>query len=180
MKEYRLYLKFPTIEDKENVLEFKQEFLSSGQNMAGVAGLDSANSYEEWLVKVEEGEKPSSIEEFVPATMFLTYRKQDNKLIGMIQVRHRLNKSLFLSGGHIGDCVRPSEQGNGYATEQIGLALNRCKEFGIEKVLLTCKKWNEASARTIVKNGGVLENEVMHNGELIQRYWIELTNKQEI
>ena len=177
MKEIRLYLKFPTLEDKENVVEFKNEFLESGQNMAGVAGLDSANSYEEWLVKVEEGTKPCSIEEFVPATLFLVYRKHDNRLVGMVHIRHRLNKKLFESGGHIGDCVRPSEQGKGYATEQIGLALNKCKELGIEKVLMTCKKLNEASAKTIIKNGGVLENELIFNQEVVQRYWIELNNK---
>ena len=43
-----------------------------------------------------------------------------------------------------------------------------------QKVLMCCDKENGASARTIIKNGGILENEVLDNGVWIQRYWIEL------
>ena len=32
---------------------------------------------------------------------------------------------------------------------------------------------NVASARTIIKNNGKLENEIEDNGEIFQRYWIE-------
>ena len=57
--------------------------------------------------------------------------------------------------------------------------LKICKEYGEEKVLLTCDKANEASRKTILKNGGVLENEVTDSIDLgksgiIQRYWIRL------
>ena len=49
----------------------------------------------------------------------------------------------------------------------------------LRRVLLTCDRDNVASRRTIVKNGGLLENEVPddaglgHSG-VIQRYWISL------
>ena len=174
----RLYLKFPTIEDKSDVLEFMEEFLQSGQKIAGVGGLNKLGSYEEWIEKISaELNKETCGEGRVPATMFLTRRIEDNKLVGMVQVRHNLNDYLFKYGGHIGDCVRPSEQGKGYATEQIGMALDFCKELGIDEVLITCKKTNIASARTIIKNGGKLENEIPNEFEdnvIMQRYWIEL------
>ena len=178
MKENRLYLKFPTLEDKENVMEFKEEFLASGQGMSGVGSLDKIEVYEEWLEKVqadvdEKTCKPGR----VPASQYLTYRKEDNKLVGMVQLRHYLNEFLLHHGGHIGDCVRPSEQGKGYATEQIGLALEECKKLGIERVLITCKKTNVASARTIIKNNGKLENEIEENGETFQRYWVEINTE---
>ena len=173
----RLYLKVPTIDDEKDVLEFKEEFLKSGQKMAGVGGLDKMG-FDEWLQKIQsETNKETCKEGRVPATLFLSIRKEDNKLIGMVQVRHELSDYLFKYGGHIGDCVRPSEQGNGYATEQIALALKFCKQIGIRKSLITCKKENVASARTIVKNGGVLENEIpneLENNVIMQRYWIEL------
>lgn len=51
------------------------------------------------------------------------------------------------------------------------LALYRCKEKGMKKVLITCNKNNIGSSKTMIKNGGILENEVLENGELIQRYW---------
>lgn len=57
------------------------------------------------------------------------------------------------------------------------LILPICHEFGENKVLLTCDKENIASKRTIIKNGGVLENEVvdtvgLSQSGIIQRYWI--------
>lgn len=39
---------------------------------------------------------------------------------------------------------------------------------------MVCDKTNAASARTIQKNGGVLENEVAVDGVTEQRYWITL------
>lgn len=173
----RLYLKFPAIEDKERVLEFKREFLESGQRVAGFAGLDKME-FEDWLEKIQrESRKETCAKGRVPSVQFLSMRKEDDRLVGMVQVRLELNEYLWKYGGHIGDCVRPSEQGKGYATEQIALALNFCREVGIEKVLITCKKENVASARTIIKNGGKLENEIPNtdeNDEIMQRYWIEL------
>ena len=51
--------------------------------------------------------------------------------------------------------------------------------MNINRVLLTCDKENIASSKTIISNGGVLENEVIDEvnlGEsgIIQRYWISL------
>jgi predicted acetyltransferase len=87
-----------------------------------------------------------------------------------------LNDHLLQIGGHIGDMVRPSERRKGYGTEQIRLALEKCRELGIPWVLVTCDKDNIASARTIQKNGGVLENEVMDADVVKQRYWIDCTD----
>lgn len=56
----------------------------------------------------------------------------------------------------------------------IALALEECKNLGIYKVLMVCNKSNVASAKTIINNGGVLENEINVNGIIEQRYWIEL------
>ena len=174
-----LYLKFPTIEDEKKVLDFKNEFILSGQKMAGVSSLDEIDLYNVWLEKINNAlSKTTCKNGRVPATQYLTYRKEDGKLVGMVQIRHELNDYLLLYGGHIGDCVRPTEQGKGYATQQIGLALEKCKEMNISKVLITCKKENIASARTIQKNNGVLENEVDKNGEINQRYWIDLTDRK--
>ena len=71
--------------------------------------------------------------------------------------------------------MRPGERRKGYATELVRLALIECKKLGIHRVLMTCDKDNVGSAKSIVRNGGVLENEfVNEDGNVEQRYWIDL------
>ena len=91
-----------------------------------------------------------------------------------MNIRHYLNEALLLKGGHIGDGVRPSERRKGVATKMIGLALQECKRLGINKVLMVCDKDNVGSSKSILNNGGVLENEVVVDGVTEQRYWITL------
>ena len=57
----------------------------------------------------------------------------------------------------------------------IALALEECRKLGIEKVLMVCDKGNIGSAKSIINNGGVLENEVEVDGVIEQRYWIDNT-----
>ena len=56
------------------------------------------------------------------------------------------------------------------------LALEKAKELGIDKVLITCDDDNIGSQKVIENNGGLLENKVQNNvnGEIIttRRYWI--------
>ena len=111
----------------------------------------------------------------VPGSVFFLYDEERDRFLGAVNIRHYLNEELLKSGGHIGDGIRPSERRKGYGTKMIALALEECKKLGIKKVLMTCDKDNIASAKTIIKNGGVLENEFINeDGELEQRYWITL------
>ena len=56
----------------------------------------------------------------------------------------------------------------------IALALDECKKLGINKVLICCGKDNIGSVKSIINNGGILENEVEEDGHFEQRYWIQL------
>lgn len=85
-----------------------------------------------------------------------------------------MNEALLLNGGHIGDGVRPSERRKGIATKMISLALDEYRKLGLQKVLMVCDKDNVGSAKSIRNNGGVLENEIIVDGVVEQRYWIEL------
>ena len=76
---------------------------------------------------------------------------------------------------HIGDGIRPSERKKGYATKMIALALEECKKLNIDRVLMVCFKDNIGSSKCTINNGGVLENEIIHeDGTIDQRYWIKL------
>ena len=56
----------------------------------------------------------------------------------------------------------------------IRLALEECRKLGIQNVLMVCSKENVGSAKSIIKNGGMLENEVTVDDTVEQRYWIRL------
>ena len=113
---------------------------------------------------------------WVPDSVFFLLDEDRDRLIGAVNIRHYLNDSLTFTGGHIGDGIRPTERRKGYATEMVRLALIECRKLGIDKVLMTCDKDNIGSAKTIVRNGGVLENEVVNEeGKTEQRYWITLS-----
>lgn len=113
----------------------------------------------------------------VPDSVFFLLDEERNILLGAVNIRHYLNDYLLQYGGHIGDGIRPSERRKGYATKIISLALIECKKLGIDKVLMVCDKSNIASAKSIINNGGILENEfVDEDGEINQRYWIQIND----
>jgi predicted acetyltransferase len=111
---------------------------------------------------------------YVPDSTYFCLDEDRNIFIGAVNIRHYLNEKLLKNGGHIGDGIRPSERNKGLGTKMIKLALEKCKELKIKKVLMVCNKNNVASAKTIIKNGGILENEIIENDIIEQRYWIEI------
>ena len=110
----------------------------------------------------------------VPDSTFFCLDEDRDIFVGAVNIRHYLNEALLRDGGHIGDGVRPSERRKGIATKMIGLALDECRKLGIDRVLMVCDKDNIGSAKSIINNGGVLENEITVEGVVEQRYWIEL------
>lgn len=110
----------------------------------------------------------------VPDSTFFCLDTDRNRFVGAVNIRHYLNESLLLNGGHIGDGVRPTERRKGIATRMIALALEECRKLGLDRVLMVCDKDNLGSAKSIINNGGILENEVIVDGVTEQRYWIQL------
>jgi predicted acetyltransferase len=110
----------------------------------------------------------------VPDSTFFCLDIDRNIFVGAVNIRHYLNESLLFDGGHIGDGIRPSERRKGYATAMIELALVECRKLGIKKVLMVCDKDNIGSKKSIINNGGVLENEIISDGVIQQRYWINI------
>lgn len=164
---------FPTKEYERQVLDYKNEFEINGDSMDGTAGLKKAKSFDEWFSALIDNSKEETVRaKLVPSSTYLAVRLCDQRVVGMIDIRHRLNDYLLQFGGHIGYSVRKSERRKGYAKEMLCLALNKCKDRNIEKVLITCDKENIASAKTIISNGGVLENEVSEGERITQRYWV--------
>jgi len=164
---------FPTIEHKQAALEYKQEHINCSEaHIHGSSGFMQADDYESWLDKITWNQTKATSDWVTGSVYFAIV---DGKIIGSIAVRHYLNDSLLKSGGHIGYGIRPSERRKGYGTKMLALALEKCRELGIEKALVTCDKGNIASAKTAMKNSGVLENEFTEeDGNIVQCYWITI------
>ena len=174
-QEERLELLPPDESWMAAVWDYKAEFEAAGDELAGTADLGAATDFSRWLADLRADVSPNTVRPGrVPADTFLAVRQFDRRLVGMINIRHTLNDYLFQFGGHIGYSVRPGERRKGYAKEMLRLALNKCKGLKLDRVLVTCNSENEASARTIQANGGVLENRVPEGKGFTDRYWIEV------
>ncbi len=171
-----------THEYAEQVWQFRQEILDCDSNsesqFAGCLSLDEATSAEEWirwcqLRTNEETCRQTGVD--VPSTTYFVIRKNDNRLVGIIDLRHHINHPILGTwGGHCGYTVRPSERGNNYAKEILRLNLSNAKELGIEKLLITCHSDNMASEKTIISNGGIYEKTIVVDGTEIKRYWVKV------
>ena len=162
---------FPTMEHKQAALDYRQEHADGDENhIHGSAGFTQDESYENWLERITLAQTEVQPRYVTCTTYFAVV---DGRIVGTISIRHYLNDYLLMHGGHIGYGVRPTERRKGYGVKMLALALEKCPDFGIEKALVTCDKGNIGSAKTIIKNGGVFENEITEDdGNILQRYWI--------
>lgn len=163
----RLILRTPTLNDKSAILEMVQEFEASASAHDGGFWEDGKFDYEQWLnesIKTQTNPQAG----WVRAIQYVSFTENGTAL-GFLSLRLELNDYLLNEGGHIGYSIRPSQRQKGYAKEQLRQGLVKAHEAGISPVLVTCMDTNEASRRTILANGGMLED-VRNN---VERYWIK-------
>lgn len=169
---------FPNIDYEHKAIEYIQEFYDNSSAINGTGGLDrylEKATYKDWLLKVEADRDIANIPiDRVPAYTYFYVRKDDSKIIGMINIRLALNDFLRKEGGHIGYCIRPTERRKGYGTRMLSEAMKFIGPIGLSRIILTCDKENLASAGVIKKCGGILDDEFYSDvfNAVVQRYQI--------
>lgn len=174
-----LELILPTAEYKTQIEKYKQDMLDADSSMDGCGSLKN-DDFETWLKKCNDWREGKNLPEgYVPATQYICVRKLDNKVVGMLQIRHTLSDFLLNFGGHVGDSIAVDERNKGYGKTLLGLGLKKCKELGIDRVLVTCKDTNIASRKCILANGGQYEDTrtIKEENINLERYWIDITIK---
>ncbi|NUS16606.1 MAG: GNAT family N-acetyltransferase [Streptomyces sp.] len=146
----------------------------SGLRLAGDDDLGSPEGFAAWAERLrQQADRSLPVGEgCVHATHW--WIADGGTYLGAIDLRHYLNAFLLEGGGHIGYSVRPSARGRGLASWALGAVLRKAPALGLDRVLLTCDDGNTASARTIERNGGVLEDVRSTAGGRKRRYWIAL------
>lgn len=173
----KFYLEEPSLKRKDAAIEYIKEHILNESNINGSGSLDKYlenDTYENWLLYLEKMKK--GFKDFVPSSTYFLIRKSDDRIIGMINIRHNLNESLYNRGGNIGYGIRPTERRKGYNKINLYLGLLKCKEIGMDKALLTAFDDNIGSVKTIKSLGGVLENKIKVDKKeyLLGRYWINV------
>lgn len=170
------YLAIPTHADADEANAYVKEHRAHGEaSTPGSGGLFDAPCFEDWLERMHRNMHAATVTPgFVVDTTFIAKRCADDRWIGTIQIRHTLSDFLLREGGHIGYGVRPTERQKGYATQMLRKALLYCGHLKLDRVLVVCNADNVASARTIERCGGWLENEMTgSDGARNKRYWID-------
>lgn len=173
----KLYLVKPSIEYRKQAIEYIREFYEYNSEINGSGGLDRyVDDYNGWLNKLEEDCNQIPTEERVPAETYFLIRYNDNRIIGMINIRLALNKKLRELGGNIGYSIRPTERRKGYNKVNLYLGLLCCQKHGISEVLLDCDQDNLGSAKTIKGLGGLLVKEHYNDfcGCMVEDYIIDV------
>lgn len=102
----------------------------------------------------------------------------DGVLVGMLRVRHALNRRLARMGGHIGYVVRPAYRRHGVGTGLLAHGLTVAAGLGVDPALVTCAEDNLASIAMIERAGGVLDGIVDVPGRAPRRrYWIRTVER---
>lgn len=170
MDKYSLIEPSPSMEQAH--LHYLAQWKKSGETVIPKISALGEMSYAKWLAYLEDI-KQNPPPGFVPSTLYaFINNKQD--IFGYLDLRHCLNDILFQFGGHIGYALSPFVRGQKLAPIMLALGLQKARERELFKILITCDKNNIASAKTILHCGGILQNEVLEEDIVKQRYWITL------
>ncbi|MFD2616305.1 GNAT family N-acetyltransferase [Terrilactibacillus laevilacticus] len=169
-----LFLAKPTVEYEKEYLDFYHEWKQSGEPMIPWVIEKDPSDFPRMVKSLLDSEKGIGLpESWVPDSTYWLM-DENQRILGVSNIRHRLTENLYNCGGHIGYGIRQTERRKGFATKLLNLSIEKAKGLGIERILVVCDASNIGSKKTILKNGGVEDHDfVEEDGNVVKRYWIE-------
>jgi predicted acetyltransferase len=164
----------PTAALESSYRSYVAEFVDRGEPFIPFPIGFDLSDFSALLKKLDDCSKGVGLPDgFVAHSTFWLLR-DGTEVVGVSSLRHSLTPRLVREGGNIGYGIRPSARGQGLGAEILRRTLDRAAAIGLKEALVTCDKANVASARVILRNGGVLDSEIFieERGVLLQRYWI--------
>ncbi|MET8360102.1 GNAT family N-acetyltransferase [Micromonospora sp. NPDC005171] len=134
----------------------------------------SPDGFAAWVTRLTDQSDPENPPDAGRGRCTYRWIVEDDRVLGGIALRHELDDYLLRVAGQIGYGIRPSARRRGLASWALGRILAEARALGLNRVLLVCGAGNAASARTIERQGGVLEE--IRDTELgpARRYWVTL------
>ena len=177
----RFYLEIPSIERKNEIIDYINEFVLYNSDINGAGSLDKileGYTFEQALercLNMQDKEYAKKLGRCQSKT-FLLIRENDDKIVGTINVRWNLTESMKQFGGNIGYGIRPTERRKGYNKINLYLGLIEVQKLGLDRVMLDCDVNNLGSAKTMQSLGGVLERTEVDpsDGVLTSVYWFNV------
>jgi predicted acetyltransferase len=155
---------------------FVEEFRAEGEEPVPWVVGEPYTSLDEYVKRLDAAAKGIGLPAgSVPHSTFWLIDAQ-GEILAVSNLRHVLTDYLRKWGGHIGYGVRPGMRRKGYGTEILRQTLLKARALGLRTIRLTCDRDNVASARTILRNGGKLDDEELmpEQQRVVSRYWVSL------
>ena len=176
----------PSLNRKEEIIEYLDEFIEYKSNINGSGGLDKiydGYTFEDALdrcLKKEDEEYAKKLNR-CPGKTFLLIRDNDNKIVGSINVRWNLNEAMLKFGGYIGYGIRHKKKKKGYNKLNLYMGLKEAKNLGLERVMIDCAYDNPGSYKTILALGGVFERSDIDPEDNVKTnvYWVNVDDSLE-
>lgn len=157
--------------------EMIKEILEDGDKIE-IDSIRKYKDYDEFLKRINNEERDIDLgEREVPSTTFFVYDFKEDEIIGVVNIKHTLTRTMYLHKGHIKLIIRPSKRRIGNGLNALKLALEECKKLKIDKVILVTDKDNVPAVRLIKEcNPSLLEEVIVDEdfGWMVQRYMIAL------
>ena len=171
---------FDTVKEKyyKSIALYRYELIESGSKIDGLSQLEEYDDIEKWDFNLKLFENEANLPPGYSVGFEYLYIDENDEVVGMVNFRPFALKHPFLSkyGGHVGYNIKPSKRNLGIGNQMLKDFLPICKEYGLDKILITCMSYNEASRKIIINNGGIFIDEIIYPPEnkIMQRYWINL------